>query len=269
MDTHKIIAVYGNGGSYKTSTAVSLAKLIAEIDNEADVMLVGLDSTKPLLPLIFPNKKGTAIVKTSLGKLLANEHLDQETIVAQTAMAGKIGVLAYNMCENVNSYAYPTDNRADDFFMQLRHLVNYTIVDCTASVSGDMLTAKALINADEVVQLVSCDLNGLVFVQSQETLLQGHQFSYANYRRVLTVTGRFAHDEDGMRNAVTKIIGTIPYSAKIAEAWNCGNAFETDGEKDYRATLTLIAETLVDYEEADDDETEDIEYETDEETDSN
>jgi cellulose biosynthesis protein BcsQ len=253
METHKIIAVYGNGGSYKTSTAAALARRLAEMDAQSDVILIGLDSTKPLLPLIFPNKKGNAVVKTSLGKLLANEFFDQETIVSQTALAGKIGVLGYNSCENINSHAFPTDGRIDDFYLQLRHLVNYTIVDCTPDLLANKLTAKALIAADDVLWTVSCDLNGLVFVQSQEPLLRGHQYSYANYFRVLTHGEKFPQDEAGMRNAVTKIAGTIPFSPKTAGNWNSGKALEKTSDKAYEQAINAIAERFVRDEESEED----------------
>jgi MinD-like ATPase involved in chromosome partitioning or flagellar assembly len=244
MEAHKIIAVYGNGGSYKTSTAAALARRIAEIDAGADVILAGLDCTKPLLPLLFPNKKGGGAVKTSLGKLLANERLDQDAIVAQTEMLGKIGILGYNAGENINSHAFPADGRIDDFYLQLRHLANYTIVDCTSDVMANKLTAKALINADSVLWLVSCDLNGLVFVQSQETLLLGRQYGYANYVRALTVSGKFRQDEESMKNAVTKIACTIPFSGEIAEAWNSGKAHLKTSDKAYEQAITELAELL-------------------------
>jgi len=46
---HKIIAVYGNSGSYKTTTALSLARYMAA--KGTNIILVGADTTKPLLPI--------------------------------------------------------------------------------------------------------------------------------------------------------------------------------------------------------------------------
>ena len=48
---HKIIAVYGNSGSYKTTTALSLARYMAA--KGTNIILVGADTTKPLLPVLW------------------------------------------------------------------------------------------------------------------------------------------------------------------------------------------------------------------------
>lgn len=238
-ETHKIIAVYGNSGSFKTATSVNLAKTIEKRDSGASVAIVGLDHTKPLIPLLFPETK----TNTSLGKLLSCECLDQEAILSQVNMRGNIGVLGYNAGENFQSCAPPTDDRLDDFFMQMRHLVNYTIVDCTSDVKHKS-TAKSLINADYVLYLISCDINGLAFYQSQESILLGEQYGYGSYLRYLTIGGKFIQDEDAMINAVTQVQGIIPYCEIIPELWNQGEAFKSVPDGKYSKALNEIADIL-------------------------
>lgn len=235
-DTHKIIAVYGNTGSFKTSTSVNLAKALSKASGGANVAVVGLDHTKPLIPLLFPETK----MSVSFGKLLSAESLDQDAILSQTHMNEYFGVLGYNSGENINSYAFPTDGRIDDFLMQMRHLMNYTIIDCTSDVTYK-LTAKTLINADEVIYLISCDINGLVFYQSQEPILLSEQYGYNRFSRYLTITGKFIQDEATMQNAVTQVNGIIPYSESLSELWNQNKSFVPLSDVKYNKAINDIA----------------------------
>jgi MinD-like ATPase involved in chromosome partitioning or flagellar assembly len=241
---NKIIAVYGNSGGYKTAVSVELAKTISQYDKNADIAVIGLDCTKPLIPLLFPNSKSNI----SLGRILSAESLDQDVILKNVEMNGQIGVIAYNAGENYNSYAFPTDGRIDDFLTQMRHLVNYTIIDCTSDVARDKLTAKTLINADNVLYLISADINGLAFYYSQEPILQSEQYGYNGYLKFLTVSGKFTEDIDAVKNSVLGVNGVIPYSAEISGQWNKGDAFKPLGDGKYNKIIGEIADVLTEAE---------------------
>jgi hypothetical protein len=240
-NAHKIIAVYGNSGSYKTSTAVGIAKAITQKDRNADIAVIGLDSTKPLIPILFPGNSNDV----SLGKILSAENLDQESIIANVQISDKIGVIGYNCGENYNSYATPIDTRIDDFFTQMRHLVNYTIIDCTSDIVADKLTAKSLIAADDVVFLLSCDVNGLNFYHSQEPILLNEQYGYRHYWRFLSQNGRFAEDVDTMRNAVQNVEGVIPYSDKLTAQLNNGELLKPLSDGHYNSVIAKIAKSIM------------------------
>jgi len=243
-EAHKIIAVYGNSGSYKTAVSVELAKAISQSDKDADIAVIGLDSTKPLIPVLFPAAKSAV----SLGKILSAENPDRDAILNNVEMNGQIGVIAYNAGENYNSYAFPVDTRIDDFLTQMRHLVNYTIIDCTSDVVKDKLTAKSLINADNVIYLITADINGLAFYYSQERILQSEQYGYGGYIKYLTVAGRFTEDIDAVKNSVSGVSGVIPYCANITEQWNKGYAFKSVGGNKYGAVIEEIAEAVTEAE---------------------
>lgn len=217
---HKIIAVYGNSGSYKTTTAVSLARVMAAKDSKSNIIIVGADATKPLLPIIAPHESRFS---GSIGKTLSVVDFDQDAVLKNLYMAtDRIGVLSYNIRENSNSYAIASQNRIDDLYMQLRHLADYTIVDCTSDVSQNKLTAKAIINADHTIELLTCDINGLVFDGSQEPILQSEQYAFRDFIRLLALDERFKQDEAAMTNALGRISGRIPYCTKAAEYLNQG-----------------------------------------------
>jgi len=177
--------------------------------------------------------------------VLSAENLDQETIIANVQIADKIGVIAYNSGENRNSYAVPVDTRIDDFITQMRHLVNYTIIDCNSNVAEDKLTAKSLIAADDVIYLLSCDINGEVFCHSQEPILLSEQYGYTNYKRFLTISGGFSEDSDTMKNSIADIRGIIPYSGKITAQWNNGEAFKPLSDGSYNTVIAGIVNMLM------------------------
>ncbi|MGN0679265.1 MAG: hypothetical protein ACI4JS_06340 [Oscillospiraceae bacterium] len=244
MEQHKMIAIYGNSGSYKTTTSISLARAIGAKDKYANIIIVGNDATKPLLPIIAPfESKFTG----SIGRTLSVVDFSEDAIYKNIYMAtDRIGVLSYNIRENANTYALVSHNRIDDLYVQLRRLANYIIIDCTSDVSRDVLTAKAIINADEKIELLTCDLNGLVFDGSQEPILQSEQYSLRNTIRLLALDSRFKQDEAAMTNALGRISGKIPYSSKVAEYLNQGVllAKGTD-DGNYNRTINSIADLLM------------------------
>jgi len=239
-DNHKIIAVFGNSGSFKTSTSVNLAKTIAKRDKNLKVAMVGLDSSKPLIPMLFPNSN----TEVSLGRLLSSERINQEAIHREMMSHNEIGYLGYNAGENAQTYAFPTPEKMDDFLMQMRHLFDYTIIDCTSSTSYRP-TSKSLIGADVVLYLISCDVDGLAFCQSQEPILLNAHYKYHNYVRCLSVSGKFVQDVDTMQNALVRIDGVIPYCESVPRMWNEGKALDSITDSNYSKTLIATAIELM------------------------
>jgi cellulose biosynthesis protein BcsQ len=237
---NKIIAVYGSSGSFKTATSVNLAKAIAKRGKNLKIAVVGVDNTKPIIPILFPDSNH----ELSLGKLLSCEKIDEKAIYKQMNMHDNIGYLGYNSGENLMSYAFPTGEKVDEFLMQMRHLFNYTIIDCT-SVNSYRLTTKSLIGADNVLYLISCDVNGLAFFQSQESILLAEQYGYNDYLRCVTINGKFSHDVDAMKNALVRVDGIIPYCDKIPQMWNEGKALGAVPDGDYSRTLVAIADEVM------------------------
>jgi cellulose biosynthesis protein BcsQ len=201
---------------------------------------VSFDHTKPLVPILFPDVKTEA----SIGRLLSCENIDSEVIFKNMTDHERVGYLGYGKCENIQSYAYPTGEKVDDFLMQMRHLFNYTIIDCTADISFRM-TAKSLIAADNVLHLITCDVNGLSFFKSQESILLAEQYKYNNYLRFLTINGKFVHDKSAMESALVWVDGVIPYCENIPEMWNQGKALCINSDGNYGGMISAIADEIM------------------------
>ena len=236
---HKVIAVYGN--SYKTTTAINLTSLIANMYPKASIAYISVDSLQPALPLIFPKIDST----NSLGKLMSRvDDIDADAILAAGEIAkNNLAVYGYNKGENVNSYAKTVDSKIDDLYMYMRSIFDFTIIDCTKDIMGDKYTAKAIINADITVNLISCDIYGLTFFDSQQSIWQHAQYGYDRFINCLTLGGAFEQDTMEMTD-ITGARHIIPYNKKAVEVINQGLAFDKVPDKRYRSVLYKIIEEI-------------------------
>lgn len=181
-------------------------------------------------------------------KALSSVDFDRDMILKNIYMAtDHVGILSYNIRENANTYAVVSQERIDDLYMQLRQQSDTDIiVDCTSDISQSKLTAKAVITADVVIELLTCDTNGLVFDGSQEPILQSEQYTYRKFVRMMSLSSVFKQDEAAMKNAMGRISGTIPYCPKAAEYLNQGTLL-TKGVDDrtYNTTIKSLAEIIM------------------------
>ena len=95
-----------------------------------------------------------------------------------------------------------------------------------------------------MLYLISCDIDGLSFFKSQESILLAEHYKYDNYLRFLTISGRFVHDETAMQNALVRVDGVIPYCGDVPEMWNQGRASDPLPDSDYSRMLNAIADEL-------------------------
>ncbi len=240
----KIFAIYGSNGAYKTTTALALANHISKTQLKANIIVVGTDVTKPIIPIVAPNNKEFT---GSLGRCLSDVSFEETDLRRNLLpITDRIFVLGYNIRENANTYPRPDDTRLAQVFSYLRNSADYIIVDCMSTVIGSKMTSWAIINATRTVELFTCDLNGLVFDGSQEPVLKSEQYQYKNFIRALALDNRFSQDEPSMRNALGYISGVIPFCTKAAEAYNQSvllHSGVSDGE--YNKAIKSLANMLM------------------------
>ena len=73
--------------------------------------------------------------------------------------------------ENEYTYAPCTKQQAEELIRGLREIVPYVVIDCSSYIANDILSAVALMEADSVLQLASCDLKSVGYLSSQLPLL--------------------------------------------------------------------------------------------------
>ena len=70
----KIFSIYGSSGAYKTTTSLALAHNISQLEPKADIIVVGIDVTKPLIPIVAPHQSK---FEGSLGKCLSDVSFEE------------------------------------------------------------------------------------------------------------------------------------------------------------------------------------------------
>ena len=239
MSNHKVIAVYGSQGSGKTTLSVQLALYLKKTFPDKEVMLIGLDSTKPILPTLYPKD---SMPNISLGKVLSSEVLEQESLLENIQLSNdRIAVLGYNMHENSNSYASATEERYDDFFLQARHIVDFCVVDCTSDIRHNKGTAKAIANADLTIELLSAGVNGFIFDTSQSSLLLNQDYKYNDFFRFISVTDNFNYDIEALKNSHGRIAGVIDCNVEVNSLLQHGELLSKLSNKLIDDILPIIA----------------------------
>lgn len=239
---NQVLAVWGSPSSGKTIMSVKLARYIAS--QKKNVILVLADMSAPPLPYVCPSSDLES--ELSLGNILGAAHVDGN-LVKQNAILHKkneyLTMFAMLKGENAFSYAPYTETQAREFIHALRQLADYIIIDCTSSITNDILSAVSLIESDAVLRLVSCDLKSISYLNSQLPLLLDNKFNANKQYKAASNVSSFQADDE-----IEQIVGgvnyKIPHSDEVYKQFLAGNLFggltEKDS-KDFRKAVSKIA----------------------------
>ena len=165
-----ILAVWGSPGCGKTVTAVKIAKHLAA--QKKNTVLLLCDMTAPMMPCICPPSE--LEVDKSLGSIFAAQHISVNLIKHNLTTLKRLPhltMLGLRKKENEYTYAPCTKQQAEELIRGLRKIVPYVVIDCSSYIANDILSAVALMEADSVLQLASCDLKSVGYLSSQLPLL--------------------------------------------------------------------------------------------------
>lgn len=232
----KTIAVWGN--EFKTSTAVNIAKQLA---NEGKVILVSCDYTKPFLGVVFPKKQ---VEQKSLGELLNQTSITVDDVYSSLVFGDKdnLGIIGYLPMENQKTYANYSNRRATNLISTLNQLADYVVIDCVNDITSNVLSATAIANADSNIFLMSADVDGLSFYQSQSQLLMSLKVADDSLIKVMVENNpTVIHDIEFCQ----KIVGArhkldVPFSQKVAEQLIRGEMLSQTKDKTYDKAIKAI-----------------------------
>jgi MinD-like ATPase involved in chromosome partitioning or flagellar assembly len=184
MKNNKIIAVWGNPNSGKTTLSIKMANELSK--NNKSVILLFDDPYVPVISTVLPF---TETKEQSLGALLSSVQISQESILEKCIPVMKtknLSVLSYLHGENIRTYADYGKERVLDFFILLKHLADHIIVDCSSMVHHDLLSRGALEMSDQIIRLVTPDLKAISFYDSSLMLLGERKYNVENHIKVLS-----------------------------------------------------------------------------------
>jgi len=179
METDKILAVMGSGGSGKTTLCIKLAMELAK--KHKNVIVVFCDPFTPVIPFVLP---ADTVHDTSLGALLTMPTLMQKHILDACVTAKEseyISFLGYRSGESLMNYPKITREKAVDFYVLLRHLADYVIIDSATVFEADVASIVGLEMADRVLRLGTSNLRGISYFQSHGILLSDSKFRPENH----------------------------------------------------------------------------------------
>ena len=99
-----------------------------------------------------------AIVLAKEGFQLDEVHTDRLCTLKRLPHLTMLGL---RKKENEYTYAPCTKQQAEELIRGLREIVPYVVIDCSSYIANDILSAVALMEADSVLQLASCDLKSV------------------------------------------------------------------------------------------------------------
>ena len=227
-----ILAVWGSPGSGKTTTAVKLAKHLA--DQKRNTVLVLCDMTAPMLPCICPPSELDS--EHSLGSILAAAHVSEPLIKYNLVTLKRHSHLTLlGLKKGENEYTYPpyTETQAKELLDGLRGIAPFVVVDCGSYIANDILSAVALMEADSVLRLANADLKSVSYLSSQLPLLRDSKWDAdKQYKVASNLKPRQAGEQIGQ--ALGSAAFTLPYSQELEEQYLAGNLLADLSLKDSR-----------------------------------
>lgn len=247
-----VLAVWGSPGSGKTTTAVKLAKYLA--DKKKNVVLVLCDMTAPMLPCICPPsdlecEKNSNRPYGSLGSILSAAHVTEPLVKYNMITHKKMSYLTMvGMLKGENEYTYASYSKvqAQELIESLRKIAPFVIIDCGSYIANDILSAVSLLQCDSVLRLANCDLKSISYLSSQLQLLQNSKYDVDKQYKVASNV-KSNHDIDHMAGALGAISFKLPYSEEVEEQYLAGNLLADmtlKNSREFRKGIEKIAKEV-------------------------
>ncbi len=243
MKTNKIIGIWGNPNSGKTSLAMQMAERLNK--KEKSVIVILTDPYVPVASTLFPE---IDVKEQSLGAVLSDVSITQESILARCVPVKdtkNVSVLSYLQGENIRTYADYGEDRIIDLFIHLKHLVDYVIIDCSSYFQHNLLTQKTLEVADSIIRLITADVKAISYYEASLPLLMENKYQVHKHIKVMSKVQ--THLPKG---AVSSYFGGVDaeleYSKILEENMLKGAVYQTliDKKSDYTKQLDALMERI-------------------------
>lgn len=246
MQNKQILAIWGSPSSGKTLISTKFANMLSK--KKKDVVLVFCDPFVPVIPVIFSDLETKG---KSLGNVLSAAEIAQEKIYANCLTLKNnsyLTFLGYQRGENIFTYPASTKSSAAEFLIQLRHIADYVILDCSSYISEDILSATILENADVVMRLGSCDLKGVSYFSSQLPYLSEGRFNQDKHIKVLS-NFKSSQPKNEINECYGGVTYELPYVLELEEQYHTGRILDgavTKEGKKFEKALAAITKGVFD-----------------------
>lgn len=240
-----VLAVWGSPGCGKTVTATRLAQYLAS--RKKDVAIVYCDMMTPMMHCVCPPSELEE--QHSLGSILSAAYPLTPLISANAVCHRRNSHLVmFGLRKGENTYSYPTFDEmiAEEFIENIRELAPYVILDCSSYIAFDILSAIAVMKADTVLRMVSCDLKGVSYLASQLPLMNGEQWNLEKHIKTAGDVRKY-QAVDNLSQAMGGLSYQIPHCDEIEQQFLSGNLYKdltSKQSRPFQKTIEQIAEEV-------------------------
>lgn len=239
----KIITVWGNSGSGKSTFSCMLARRLTRDKEKA--IIISPDTSTPMLPVWFPNENIEAAM--SLGQVLSAVSIDNALVASKVVLYKAypfIGAMGYAAGETPLSYPEIEPAKIKSLLYAAGSLVDYLIIDCPTPMTT-VFTPMAIEQSDAVVRILTPDLHGIHYFKAHQPLMKEERFRFDEH---ITLGGKarpFQAIEE-MGHLLGEFKGLLPYSKEIERCGTQGEMFSALEycSKKYMASLELVCEKV-------------------------
>ena len=157
-----------------------------------------------------------------------------------------LAVIGLQKGENENCYPPVNEKLLRELMSVLRDMDSHIIIDCGSAIYFDELSTIAILEADAVLRLISCDLKSVSYLSSQQEYLRMAGFdSDKLYKAVSNVKSNEA--SQNMEQVLGSAVFTLPHSTELEAQVLAGNLFADLSLKDsrgFRKEIQKISEEV-------------------------
>lgn len=243
----KIIGFFGANGAGKTTLALKTAISIYKAVPDISVLYISGDINVPAMGLIFPNYKKRDI--HSLSTILTNTSITPDTILSgMMTIPGmrNFGCVGFSAGENINSFPKPGADKIDELFTAMKNLVDYIIVDCSGncvSDDTDLISKKAISEADILVRVVTPDLKSIAWYASNKDLTRMESEHLYNVVNTCDNDVNLPVEEVCTQFRANAIL--IPYCKSVKTQMLEGKIIEKTNKKKYEKAIKALTDTIL------------------------
>lgn len=217
MEKSNLLAVMGSPGSGKTTTTIKLAQALAR--QHKNVIVVFCDPFTPTISAILP---ADTLHDTSLGSLLTAPTLSQTDILnagVSVKESEYISLLGYRSGESLMNFPKITRDKAVEFFVMLRYLADYVIIDCATVFEADITSLVGIEVADRVLKLGTANLKGISYFQTHNPMLLDSRYRKETHQTALANL-KVGQDFEAVSGQYGGVDYILPYAVELEKQDN-------------------------------------------------